>query len=242
MSLFIHIKPSHTGGKEFTKNELQDLTHYLEERGYTIESLEISEEHESLNPTKQQKQQPNKQLEKQQKKRQKHKEPTKLVCESVLPVSQDISLITSIIKCHLTQLNAQHELLIIDPYFFPEKVENKDYLAKLKTTFSGAMLTLDRVKILVRPRFNIILKNQFFQWLQSINPKLETELIESDVFHDRFIIADGKRGVFVGTSLNGIGRKYALIDDMRNEDAQEIYALYLAETKPQNEITTEEEL
>ena len=69
----------------------------------------------------------------------------------------------------------------------------------------------------------------FFDRLKSINPSIQTEGIESNAFHDRFMLADGQRGAFIGTSLNGIGRKYALIDYMRDEDAQEIYAAYQAE-------------
>jgi len=48
----------------------------------------------------------------------------------------------------------------------------------------------------------------------------------SDVFHDRFWIADEVRGVFVGTSLNGIGRRYAIIDYLQQRDVVDIVQRY----------------
>ena len=41
-------------------------------------------------------------------------------------------------------------------------------------------------------------------------------------FHDRFCIADEVKALFIGTSLNGIGRKYALADFMEDEDTATI--------------------
>ena len=146
-----------------------------------------------------------------------------LICESVLPVSDDTTLLTSIIKCHLGQLQATQELLIIDPYFFPDRVEQASYLTMLLNTFRDAVKSISHFKVVAKPGINRPLKNEFFIQLKKINPQLQTYLTESDDFHDRFIIADGQRGAFIGTSLNGIGRKYALIDYMRDEDAQEIY-------------------
>ena len=48
------------------------------------------------------------------------------------------------------------------------------------------------------------------------------EFIESDVFHDRFVIADGHRGLVLGTSFNGVGRKYFLVDYLQDTDAETI--------------------
>ena len=33
---------------------------------------------------------------------------------------------------------------------------------------------------------------------------------------------DEAKGLFIGTSLNGIGRRYALVDNMRDEDTETI--------------------
>lgn len=221
MSFFINIKPAKAGGKEFSGDNLLELTHYLSEKGYTLESLK-EDEILKLEATK---------------------IATDLVvkqgmtaclkqdmsCDSVLPVSDDVPLFVSIIQCHLAALKATDELLIIDSYFFPEKIEEEEYLIMLENMFKAVIPDIKYFKVIAKPRINTALKNQFFDRLKSINPSIQTEVIESNAFHDRFMLADGQRGAFIGTSLNGIGRKYALIDYMRDEDAQEIYAAYQAE-------------
>jgi hypothetical protein len=52
--------------------------------------------------------------------------------------------------------------------------------------------------------------------------KCEVLLRTSESFHDRFWIADRARGLFVGTSLNGIGKRYALADYMDEADVRTI--------------------
>jgi hypothetical protein len=60
------------------------------------------------------------------------------------------------------------------------------------------------------------------QVLIDLSPKIDATLKMTDDFHDRFWIADKAKGLFVGTSLNGIGKKYALVDVMRDEDTATI--------------------
>jgi hypothetical protein len=51
----------------------------------------------------------------------------------------------------------------------------------------------------------------------------------SNTFHDRFWIADWQRGLFIGTSLNGIGLRYALADYMHENDVRDIVAALVSE-------------
>jgi hypothetical protein len=44
----------------------------------------------------------------------------------------------------------------------------------------------------------------------------------SEKFHDRFWLADGARGLVVGTSLNGLGKRYALVDFMQPSDVRDV--------------------
>jgi hypothetical protein len=55
-----------------------------------------------------------------------------------------------------------------------------------------------------------------------MNPHISVEHSKSKYFHDRFWIADDLRGIFVGTSLNGLGKKYALVDNIRDSDTNSI--------------------
>lgn len=44
----------------------------------------------------------------------------------------------------------------------------------------------------------------------------------TDDFHDRFWICNRKRGFSTGTSLNGIGKKYCVIQELESEDVYDI--------------------
>ena len=52
--------------------------------------------------------------------------------------------------------------------------------------------------------------------------EIKLVLRTSENFHDRFWIADRSRGLFVGTSPNGIGKRYALADYMDADDVKTI--------------------
>ncbi|GEM_PF-3393684 len=211
MSDVFKISPTKAGEKEFGAQEREQLIEYLQAQGYDLTTLDEDNYFQEKIQRAIMNQGATKCLDQ------------SLICESVLPVSDDTTLLTSIIKCHLGQLQATQELLVIDPYFFPDRVEQASYLTMLLNTFRDAVKGITNFKVVAKPGVNRPLKNEFFIQLKKINPQLQTYLTESDDFHDRFIIADGQRGAFIGTSLNGIGRKYALIDYMRDEDAQEIY-------------------
>lgn len=53
-----------------------------------------------------------------------------------------------------------------------------------------------------------------------VNREIEVEY--SDAFHDRFWIANGNKGFISGTSLNGVGKRYSLIEILSEEDVTSI--------------------
>ncbi|MEZ5284987.1 MAG: hypothetical protein R2712_09300 [Vicinamibacterales bacterium] len=65
--------------------------------------------------------------------------------------------------------------------------------------------------------------------LQERAPQCRLRHAATKRYHDRFWIADEERGLFVGTSLNGIGKRYCLVDYMAPHDASEISADIRAE-------------
>ena len=46
--------------------------------------------------------------------------------------------------------------------------------------------------------------------------------------NDRFWIGDQTRGIVIGTSLTGLGNRYALMDYISDQDSADIYARYQA--------------
>ena len=53
------------------------------------------------------------------------------------------------------------------------------------------------------------------------------EIYQTDLFHDRIWISNRNKGFFVGTSLNGIGRKVTLIDSIASNDVKGIVDIIL---------------
>lgn len=58
----------------------------------------------------------------------------------------------------------------------------------------------------------------------AVEPSSEVRVVHSSDFHDRFWIADRKRGVIVGTSLNKIGRKVFFVDALSTSDTTDVVA------------------
>jgi hypothetical protein len=61
---------------------------------------------------------------------------------------------------------------------------------------------------------------------QKAVPLIQIKDSISDEFHDRYWInIDNAKGVIVGTSLNGIGKKISMIDYATSADSREIISL-----------------
>jgi hypothetical protein len=62
--------------------------------------------------------------------------------------------------------------------------------------------------------------------LKKVTPTIRIGDVITDQFHDRFWIdAENKNGIVMGTSLNGIGKKIALVDQLSSSDVGEIAGL-----------------
>ena len=66
----------------------------------------------------------------------------------------------------------------------------------------------------------------FSSLIQKINTSIKVSQKYTDDFHDRFWIIDDKKGLFIGTSLNGIGKRYSLIDYLQDSDVANITLRY----------------
>lgn len=58
--------------------------------------------------------------------------------------------------------------------------------------------------------------------LDSLKPGVSLVVHKSEDFHDRFWIVDKSRGVVVGASLNGLGSRLFLIDELKGADVAAI--------------------
>lgn len=131
----------------------------------------------------------------------------------------------------LTLMKPVEELLIIDPYLFPTPDPNHPdphYLSYVESIIGNTLIKIDRLRIVTLTNRHVATETAFTTMAQGKKGTLSIALKHTNAFHDRFWIADGDRGLFVGTSLNSIGRRYSLVDYLRDEDAADIYARYNA--------------
>ena len=94
--------------------------------------------------------------------------------------------------------------------------------------FGTVIGNITRLEVATHPDRNQSVENAFLRMVNTIKPGLVHRIKYTTAFHDRFWIADKTRGVFVGTSLNGIGKRYSIADYLREEDVREIYIRFIA--------------
>lgn len=155
--------------------------------------------------------------------------------EAALPKAIDSDtreLLVKILCNHLQALSPSKGLIIVDPYIFPANLRDKaDYLDVFKEIFGSVIPQIASLRFITKPDYDEALYQSITQLLVGFNPQISVSCRTTNDFHDRFWIADEKKGLFVGTSLNGIGKKYALTDFMKDEDTavimEEIRRLHL---------------
>lgn len=145
-----------------------------------------------------------------------------MMYEEVLPPTKPLSGLINILKAMLDKLEVQSSLTIIDRYLFPTK-HDKDYIDNLLFLISSSIPENGLVRVIIGERSNKTLLQEFKVNLNKLKPSAEVQVIYTDEYHDRFWILDEDKGIFVGTSLNGIGKKYSMVDYLNKKDTQEIY-------------------
>lgn len=116
---------------------------------------------------------------------------------------------------YLLEIDSEgNELIIVDPYFFSS--EESDYCDLLVSILNQSKA---RKIIVVTDKHNCkqASVNKIFN---KMNIVLEVKY--SNCFHDRFWIANRKKGFYTGTSFNGIGKKISLINTLPQEDVKDI--------------------
>lgn len=145
--------------------------------------------------------------------------------EAVLPRvdSKHKYLLVQILRDKLKALSPSSSLIIVDSYLFPTKVQNKaDFLQMFEDIFVPVIGNIETISFVTNPHFDQTLSNNTRKLLLTLNPGVNIAHTTTDYFHDRFWIADEKKGLFVGTSLNGIGKRYALTDNIKDVDTRDI--------------------
>ncbi|MBU0712336.1 hypothetical protein KKA87_10500 [bacterium] len=144
-----------------------------------------------------------------------------LLQEEVLPNGVNRDKLLDTLRYKLNRIDAHKDLLIIDSYLFPN-VHDSDYIDYFIAVFQGSISKCNKLSIVTKKDRNERIENEIVKRILNVNSNLTICQKYSNIFHDRYWIADQSRGLLVGTSLNGIGRKYSTIDYLDNRDTLEI--------------------
>jgi hypothetical protein len=148
--------------------------------------------------------------------------------EAVLPQSHDLPGIVSLLTNMISRLAPTQDFVIVDRYLLP-KNKPTDYLNTLVSLLGPMSQTVSQITLVTDKKHDAQLLTDLVAQLSPPGSKCQIAHRTSEAFHDRFWIADRQRGLFIGTSLNGIGARYALADYMDDNDVHEIVSALVAE-------------
>lgn len=128
--------------------------------------------------------------------------------------------IKDIFKEFLDSIDIEDELIIIDPYLFP-KSRDRDYKTILLSIIKTQIDKVNKLKVITPDKFDPDLKDEIEIELRQLKSTITFHHKISNEFHDRFWLSN-KKGLLVGTSLNGVGKKYSLINNLAQSDFEEL--------------------
>jgi len=152
-----------------------------------------------------------------------------LTCDAVMHGGIHVDEIADIVLQFVEKLKGVKDLFIIDPYFYSDDPDCVALFGKMMSALSEELSSVtfftNGSKASKRSTMHSVLK--------AVAPKVSIEDVVTDEFHDRFWIdAANNVGIVMGTSLNGIRKKIALIDHLSKFDASEIAKLARQLIKP----------
>lgn len=119
----------------------------------------------------------------------------------------------------LSKLKGIKNLFIIDPYIYSDE---PTVLALFEKMMGQLAETLESVTFFSKRRSPAD-RSPMHAVLTKLVPAIKIKDVETAEFHDRFWIdPDNKKGLVMGTSLNGVTKKIALIDHLGRADATQL--------------------
>jgi hypothetical protein len=141
--------------------------------------------------------------------------------EEVLPDNKPRNFVLDTLKYKLNRCSPTHSLHVIDSYLYPS-CPDSNYVSDFIDVFEDTLKRCSSVVIVTLKDRNKKLEQEIQNEIKKVNPKVSIKSNYTNAFHDRFWIIDNLRGLFVGSSLNGIGKRYSIVDYLSEDDAKEI--------------------
>lgn len=147
----------------------------------------------------------------------------RLLLEKVVPPGRDSNYVADIIMEFLKVIDVDDELVIVDPYFFAS-TSSSDYPALVQSILSPFATQLRAIRVVTLPdKVDPILKQTIEAVVKRLNAAIEMTHSTSRDYHDRFWISSARsKGILLGSSLNGLGRRYAIVDRLSATDVKDV--------------------
>jgi len=152
-----------------------------------------------------------------------------ITCDAVTHPGIHVDDIEKIVLGFIDKLNGVEDLYIIDPYFYSDDPQCVALFGKMISALSKNLKTIT----FFTNGKTTNKKAAMHDLLSQLVPHVTVSDVKTHIFHDRYWIdAIRNIGIVMGTSLNGIGKKIALVDNLSHHDAKEIAQLAYPLVKP----------
>lgn len=151
-----------------------------------------------------------------------------LLAEVLVKPSQNPTPLIALISQKLASLSPNKSLTIVDPFFFSSGYisSSANYVQMFEQAISKIASNISEINFVTLPqsdgRFESQLHSAIVNHLKTNHSHITSKHSGTKDFHDRFWLVDDLKGLFVGTSLNSIGNKYFLVDNLKPKDAQDV--------------------
>jgi hypothetical protein len=158
----------------------------------------------------------------------------KTLTEALVAPGSTPHYLVQLMHSFLNALAVTDDLIIVDPYFFAAggKTSNSNYPSLVVQILQPVLSTLKNLSIVTLPNTSVgpVVANVNAAILAAA-PHVNVLHKTSNSFHDRFWLEPKNGKAFLtGTSLNGLGRKYALVDHLQQADAADLLNALRAES------------
>ena len=145
-----------------------------------------------------------------------------MTCDAIMHPGFTTDEIEAVVLGIMSKLDGVKHLLIIDAFFYDDKPECLLLLEKIVRSMSSK---LEKVTLITHGK-RVSMRPGMHNVFSTVAPGIQINDVVTEDFHDRYWIdVENTKGVMVGTSLNGIGKKIAMIDHANVADTREIVRL-----------------
>lgn len=142
-----------------------------------------------------------------------------ITCDSILHPGINVDEVETVILGFIRTLKGVKNLMIIDAFLYSNEEKVLHLFKKMILELSDSLQSIMFFTSATKKRSPDAMHNT----LKSINPNIRIIDIITDEIHDRFWLdADNKKGIVMGTSLNGVTKKLTLIDYLQPSDAKAV--------------------